>query len=69
MSVVKKRSGLHEMTIREMRMGPGGVEIGEPLERFQGVLSGIPTFVGGSEGLLSGMPAGQEGPTGGRDGI
>lgn len=45
-SVFKKRSGAHEHTIREMRLGPDGLEVGEPLEGFQGVLTGVPTFVG-----------------------
>ncbi len=51
-SVVKKRSGPHEAKIREMRMGPTGMEIGEPLEQFQGVLTGTPSFVGKAENLL-----------------
>jgi circadian clock protein KaiC len=44
-SVFKKRSGAHEQTIREMRLGPSGLVIGEPLRNFQGVLTGVPTFV------------------------
>lgn len=42
-SVVKKRSGDHERTIREMSIGAGGIEIGPPLTHMQGVLSGVPT--------------------------
>src|SRR5688572_26199149 len=45
-SVIKKRSGAHETTIRELRMTRQGVEIGEPLGDFQGVLTGVPQFVG-----------------------
>jgi circadian clock protein KaiC len=45
-SVVKKRSGNHERTIREARVSKGGLQIGEPLHEFQGVLSGVPEFVG-----------------------
>jgi circadian clock protein KaiC len=45
-SVVKKRSGRHELTIRELRVGERGIEIGEPLEEFHGVLTGVPNFVG-----------------------
>jgi circadian clock protein KaiC len=45
-SVFKKRSGAHEHTIRELRLGAGGLEIGEPLQDFQGVLTGVPTFIG-----------------------
>lgn len=45
-SVVKKRSGPHEDTIRELMIGRGGVQLGEPLDQLQGVLTGTPTFVG-----------------------
>jgi len=41
-SVVKKRSGAHEQTIRELTLGPGGIQVGSPLADFQGVLSGQP---------------------------
>ena len=50
-SVFKKRSGAHEDTIREMRLDETGLVIGEPLERFQGVLTGVPTFVGTHDNL------------------
>jgi circadian clock protein KaiC len=44
-SVIKKRSGNHERTIREIKMSKGtGFEVGPPLREMQGVLSGIPTF-------------------------
>jgi circadian clock protein KaiC len=43
-SVVKKRGGEHERTIREFRMIGGRLEIGEPLRDFRGVLSGVPVF-------------------------
>jgi circadian clock protein KaiC len=52
-SVVKKRNGYHERTIRELDMNERGIVIGEPLEGFQGVLTGVPTFVGQSRELLS----------------
>ncbi len=45
-SVVKKRSGKHETTIRELTVDEKGIHIGEPLVNFQGVLSGIPTYLG-----------------------
>ena len=51
-SVVKKRNGKHEPTIRELHVTEQGLQIGEPLEDFQGVLTGIPTYVGKSENLL-----------------
>ena len=45
-SVFKQRSGDHERTVREFRLGPGGFDLGEPLREFQGVLTGVPTFTG-----------------------
>lgn len=51
-SVIKKRTGRHEATIREFRIGERGLELGAPLSEFQGVLRGVPTFVGGSAPLL-----------------
>jgi circadian clock protein KaiC len=51
-SVVKKRRSSHERTIREMRLGPGGVIVGEPLRRFEGVLTGVPRYRGSDTPLL-----------------
>ena len=45
-SVIKKRTGRHEDTIREFQIGGGGLRLGEPLRNFQGVLRGVPIFVG-----------------------
>jgi circadian clock protein KaiC len=50
-SVVKKRTGAHEDTIREFAIGPVGVRVGQPLREFHGVLSGIPTYTG-SQGKI-----------------
>jgi circadian clock protein KaiC len=44
-SVVKKRSGAHEVTLRELRMSKGGVWVGEPLDEFHGVLAGTPMIM------------------------
>ncbi len=46
-SVLKKRTGPHERTIRELRFGGNGIRIGEPLDGFQGVLTGNPQFLRG----------------------
>jgi len=46
LSVIKKRTGKHERTIRELRFGDKGITIGEPLREFQGILTGSPQFVG-----------------------
>lgn len=43
-SVVKKRRGAHEMTIREFTLSGEGITIGEPLKKMQGVLTGVPTL-------------------------
>jgi circadian clock protein KaiC len=51
-SVIKKRTGPHEGTIREYRIGHGGLTIGAPLASFQGVLSGVPLYVGEGKPLL-----------------
>ena len=51
-SVVKKRSGDHERTIRESRVQRGGLYVGNPLREFQGVLTGVPSFTGSSRDLL-----------------
>jgi circadian clock protein KaiC len=42
MSVVKKRSGAHEDTIRELRLGRQGLSLSEPLQKLRGVLTGVP---------------------------
>jgi circadian clock protein KaiC len=51
-SVVKKRTGAHEDTIRELRISDHGLVLGDPLQEFQGVLRGVPTYVGQSDPLL-----------------
>lgn len=50
-SVLKKRSGVHEHTIREFRIDRGGYHVGDPLRGFQGVLTGVPEYVGASARL------------------
>ena len=50
-SVVKKRSGNHERTIRELWLN-GGIRVGPPLSAFHGVLTGTPTVRGGGETLM-----------------
>ena len=47
-SVIKKRTGAHEDTIRELQIDSRGMTVGPPLSEFQGVLRGVPTYVGGS---------------------
>jgi circadian clock protein KaiC len=54
-SVLKSRSGQHETTIREYRLtSRHGMSVGPPIRAFQGVLTGVPSFIG-KPGSLSGM--------------
>ena len=46
LSVIKKRSGPHERAIRELVFGQGEIHVGEPLKDFEGVLTGVPSFIG-----------------------
>jgi circadian clock protein KaiC len=55
-SVMKKRSGAHERTIRELTLTNRGIEIGQPIREFHGVLSGEPRFVGGAAGDRPAQP-------------
>ncbi|MGA7617502.1 MAG: ATPase domain-containing protein [Thermoanaerobaculia bacterium] len=48
-SVLKKRTGLHETAIRELRLSSEGIHLGEPLREFTGVLQGIPRLNGQSD--------------------
>jgi circadian clock protein KaiC len=51
-SVIKKRAGPHESSIREYTIGDRGLSVGPPLKAFQGVLRGVPQFVGAGGGLM-----------------
>jgi circadian clock protein KaiC len=46
-SVIKKRTGFHEDTIRELTLTPKGMVIGQPLRDFEGVMTGVPRVLGG----------------------
>ena len=52
LSVVKKRSGNHEHSIREFRLGAKRLKVGPPLRRFNGVFTGTPQYVGDAEPLF-----------------
>ncbi|HJR40853.1 MAG TPA: ATPase domain-containing protein [Gemmatimonadaceae bacterium] len=52
-SVVKKRSGMHERTIRECLVEAGGFHVGEPLRDFRGVLTGLPEYFGPGAPLMT----------------
>ena len=51
-SVIKKRTGPHESAIREYTIDRRGLTVGLPLDGFQGVLRGVPTFVGAGDTLM-----------------
>ena len=51
-SCLKNRGGMHEDTIRELRIDARGIRVGEPLTRFRGVLTGTPEYVGNSAPLM-----------------
>ena len=51
-SVMKKRSGPHEQTIREFQIGPDRLRVGAALSDFQGVLTGVPHYIGASAPLF-----------------
>jgi circadian clock protein KaiC len=44
LSVLKKRGGPHERTIREFRLDANGIHVGQALREFRGVLTGVPTM-------------------------
>ena len=52
-SMLKKRTGDHERTIREYKMGEGGLQLGDPLTDFQGVLTGVPVYRGKAGRLMA----------------
>lgn len=53
LSVLKKRTGRHERTIRELSFIESKVRVGPPLQEFEGVLTGVPRFAGNSGEQLS----------------
>jgi circadian clock protein KaiC len=58
-SVIKRRAGSHESTIRELRLVSGkGIEVGEPLRSFRNVLGGIPQYIGSARDMLGSVDGG-----------
>jgi len=45
-SLLKRRFGAHEVLIRELKIAPPGIHLGEPLREFRGVLTGQPDYTG-----------------------
>lgn len=52
LSVVKKRSGNHEHTVREFKLTDHGIQLGPPLRQFAGVLTGTPQYIGDAAPLF-----------------
>jgi circadian clock protein KaiC len=52
-SILKKRTGSHENTIREFAISNKGLTVGPVLEKFQGVLRGVPEYVGKSASITA----------------
>jgi circadian clock protein KaiC len=48
-SVMKKRGGAHERTIRGFAMNDCGLQVGPPLREFRGILTGVPVRTGAEE--------------------
>jgi circadian clock protein KaiC len=57
LAVIKKRTGGHEHSIRQFHLTSNGIQIGDPLKDFEGVLTGVPVFRGNREALLEGSKA------------
>jgi circadian clock protein KaiC len=55
-SVLKKRTGAHENAIREFSIDSAGLKIGPPVENFQGVLKGVPQYLGSKTSLMDAGP-------------
>ncbi len=51
-SLLKRRTGPHENTVRELRVAEGGLRVGRELREFQGVLAGRLEYTGGAEPLM-----------------
>lgn len=53
-SVIKKRTGTHEETMRELKIGPGGVIVGPVLKEFSGIFTGVPKYSGTESKMMPG---------------
>jgi circadian clock protein KaiC len=53
-SVFKKRTGAHERTLRELRISSNGLAVGDPLDEFRGIMTGVPQYDGKADMLPDG---------------
>jgi circadian clock protein KaiC len=54
-TVIKSRTAHHALTIHELQLGGDGLRVGEPLEGFEGVLGGLPSYRG-STPMMATLP-------------
>ena len=54
-TVIKSRAAEHALTIHELQLGRDGIRVGEPLEGFDGVLTGLPSYRG-STPMMAPLP-------------
>ena len=52
LSVIKRRTDVHDNAIHEYQLSVNGLEIGPPLETLRGIFTGIPTYEGAREELI-----------------
>jgi circadian clock protein KaiC len=52
LSVIKRRTGVHDNAIHEYRLSVDGLEVGPPLETLRGIFTGVPTYQGAREELI-----------------
>lgn len=52
-SVLKKRTGMHDRSLRQLRITPQGLFIGQPLREFRGIMTGVPQYDGAEPALGS----------------
>jgi circadian clock protein KaiC len=51
-TALKSRANAHERSIRQFRLGPTGLDVGEALRDFEGILSGLPSYKGNTAMLV-----------------
>jgi circadian clock protein KaiC len=56
LTVIKSRTTTHALTIHELQLGADGVRLGEPLEGFEGVLTGLPSYRGSTAMMSTTLP-------------
>ena len=54
LSVFKKRTGPHERTIRRLRIDSNGIQVGDPLRAFRGIMTGVPIYQAAEGSGISG---------------